>query len=613
MLPHRAIVAFLAFAMILCAHSPARAQICSETGTWASDYIPLAWSLIGAPDGTFAGVAYSPSGPNVTFPASGSRVGDTLTFDEESFLAREGRLSEDCTTIVMTLTPLPYLTLTRIRDTVCGDGSVDPGEQCDDGNFTNGDVCTVGCAPPGCGNFILESLEECDDGDLTDGDGCSFDCKACGNGGIDSGEECDDGNRLNGDGCDDVCQFQSCGNGILEPGEQCDDGNGALGDGCTPTCIIEGCPLTGAWEGSGPFAYWWFLEEPDTHFTAATSLGVGGPFFPAEGTRDHRAVTGTLHFGTDGNPFTAFQDSCNSVTIQLEPFSISLARIQSGPCGNGTTESGEECDDGNLANDDGCQVNCRLPGCGDGVLTAPEECEDGNVTDGDGCSSGCVHCGNGIVGPGEECDGGLGCTPGCVLSACSSFPKSGCRKLTGNGRSILQFKQSTRDSRDAVMWKWDKGVDAYPFTIGRPLADTNYRFCVYGESGLAFEAVVPAGNACSACWSAKGDGFRYASQTRFPDGITNVSLAPTGRNGAKYLLRGKGAMLSGRNYALPALPLSAPLTAQLQGSHGYCFGAEYPAAGVKRNRNTEFFAVGGSPSAAFVAPASTTALRTPPQ
>ena len=60
----------------------------------------------------------------------------------------------------------------------------------------------------------------------------------CGNGKVDPGEQCDDGNNENGDGCSSSCQ-RECGNGHLDPGEQCDDGNRVSGDGCSATCQNE--------------------------------------------------------------------------------------------------------------------------------------------------------------------------------------------------------------------------------------------------------------------------------------------------------------------------------------------------------------------------------------
>jgi cysteine-rich repeat protein len=61
----------------------------------------------------------------------------------------------------------------------------------------------------------------------------------CGDGYLDPGEQCDDGNTVNGDGCDSQCQLERCGNGIVEPGEQCDDGAGnGTDDCCSSTCRI---------------------------------------------------------------------------------------------------------------------------------------------------------------------------------------------------------------------------------------------------------------------------------------------------------------------------------------------------------------------------------------
>jgi cysteine-rich repeat protein len=58
-------------------------------------------------------------------------------------------------------------------------------------------------------------------------------------------------------------------------------------------------------------------------------------------------------------------------------------------CGNTTVEAPELCDDGNLADGDGCDSNCTPTGCGNGVVTAGEECDDGNTVPGDCCSALC--------------------------------------------------------------------------------------------------------------------------------------------------------------------------------------------------------------------------------
>jgi cysteine-rich repeat protein len=55
-------------------------------------------------------------------------------------------------------------------------------------------------------------------------------------------------------------------------------------------------------------------------------------------------------------------------------FGLSLAGCPRVECGNGKLEEGEECDDGNNFDGDGCQANCLLPACGDGVQDPGELC-----------------------------------------------------------------------------------------------------------------------------------------------------------------------------------------------------------------------------------------------
>ncbi len=230
----------------------------------------------------------------------------------------------------------------------CGNGVLDPGEECDDGNNIHGDGCSAVCELEKCGDGIVDPGEECDDGNDINGDGCSDNCELeqgpeCGDGNLDPGEECDDGNNANGDGCSANCDIEpDCGDGNLDPGEECDDGNTTNGDGCSANCDIE--PECG-----------------------------DGNVDPGEECDDGNNTNG---------------DGC-SASCQLEE------------CGDGILDPGEECDDGNNTNGDGCDESCELEECGDGNLDAGEECDDGNNVDGDGCSADCLI---------EE--EGDGCTPG---------------------------------------------------------------------------------------------------------------------------------------------------------------------------------------------------------
>jgi cysteine-rich repeat protein len=101
-----------------------------------------------------------------------------------------------------------------------------------------------------------------------------------------------------------------------------------------------------------------------------------------------------------------------------------------GACGDGTVDSGEQCDDGNQQAGDGCSAVCTTEGgglCGNGAVDGGEQCDDGNGEAGDGCSPTCTtegsgSCGNGTKDPGEGCDdgntdGGDGCSTTCAVEA----------------------------------------------------------------------------------------------------------------------------------------------------------------------------------------------------
>jgi cysteine-rich repeat protein len=94
-------------------------------------------------------------------------------------------------------------------------------------------------------------------------------------------------------------------------------------------------------------------------------------------------------------------------------------------CGDAHVDIGEECDDGNSFDDDGCGHTCITERCGDGLLQRGESCDDANVQGGDGCSATCAEeaCGNGVLEGLEECDDGNlttgdGCSQQCTIEAC---------------------------------------------------------------------------------------------------------------------------------------------------------------------------------------------------
>jgi cysteine-rich repeat protein/YD repeat-containing protein len=125
---------------------------------------------------------------------------------------------------------------------VCDDGNNTNGDGCDD-DTGNGGNCTL----TACGNGVVTGSEDCDDGG--ESATCDPDCTSavCGDGteNFAAGEDCDDGNQTNGDGCDDDpanggdCTVTGCGNGIVTAPEACDDGGTMPGDGCDANCVLE--------------------------------------------------------------------------------------------------------------------------------------------------------------------------------------------------------------------------------------------------------------------------------------------------------------------------------------------------------------------------------------
>ncbi|MFO7563535.1 MAG: fibrinogen-like YCDxxxxGGGW domain-containing protein [Enhygromyxa sp.] len=105
---------------------------------------------------------------------------------------------------------------------VCGNGIIEPGEQCDDGNNSNNDGCLANCVEASCGDgFVNQGVEVCDDG-VNDGSygGCAANCQAlgphCGDGQLNGPEDCDDANEDLSDGCLDNCSIPASCLTLLE-------------------------------------------------------------------------------------------------------------------------------------------------------------------------------------------------------------------------------------------------------------------------------------------------------------------------------------------------------------------------------------------------------------
>ena len=154
--------------------------------------------------------------------------------DEEGFAAGDGA--------VIDLARSPDLT---VVGPLCGNGFLERGEACDDGNRDDADACRNSCQRARCGDGVVwRDVEFCDDGNNRDGDGCKATCgpPKCGDAILDVGEACDDGNLDNFDECLATCVRAFCGDAFVRRGaEQCDDGNQLNGDECVAGCRIARC------------------------------------------------------------------------------------------------------------------------------------------------------------------------------------------------------------------------------------------------------------------------------------------------------------------------------------------------------------------------------------
>ncbi len=355
-----------------------------------------------------------------------------------------------------------------IRD-ICGNAIVETGELCDDGNRSGGDGCSADCkaiengyecpakggackpvdTPPGpvdvdCGNGVVDEGELCDDGNDLSGDGCSSECQIesgyectapgqpceklpvidvpCGNGQIDEKEECDDGNALDGDGCSSTCTVENgwecesqdchtvCGDGVIAGQEVCDDWNTTDGDGCSADCMT--------------------IEEG---YTCIEELGYS--FCVTEGCGNGQLEEGEL---CDDGETSGQQDYTSYGWDETNGKPYCFMCKYSDFCGDGKVSGSEQCDEGKLDDEghplliaegsnlpiggDGSYGHCKpdctwAERCGDGVVQEGEACDKGKDNNGSygGCTSDCKlapYCGDGIVQENEVCDEGIASNTG---------------------------------------------------------------------------------------------------------------------------------------------------------------------------------------------------------
>jgi uncharacterized repeat protein (TIGR01451 family) len=237
-----------------------------------------------------------------------------------------------------------------------------------------------------------------------------------------------------------------CGNNSVETGEECDDGNLIDGDGCSAVCLIEEecgecdgkvSELTLKYNRLASAQVQVIQKNGATVFNSTIQPGAQFSFI---GT-DNGSLGTEIIIYVNGNEHARLHTSCSKpigTGMIVGDFEIAGGRSKYGGllcevepfCGDGIVNNGEECDDANEDDHDGCSKYCEWKiECGNGILESGEECDDGNKYNGDGCDKYCeieapeqTQCGNNVVETGEQCDDGNtnngdGCNKYCLWEA----------------------------------------------------------------------------------------------------------------------------------------------------------------------------------------------------
>ncbi len=350
----------------------------------------------------------------------------------------------------------------EVVTTNCGNGQVDEGEDCDDGNTSGGDSCPAYCVlfPRVCGDGLLAFGEECDDGNRVEADGCDLMCRR------ELGWSCY-GEPSTCKYCEVVVSLaDAVSANLLEVVLEYRNSEASIpGEGASANCVYyRGTPIKGGFFNDTADGVVRFagsscpaMEGPGNVFGCAFHLPAGGGSI--EGVSAHVVRAATFAGGSIvpaprasvelrcsprvcGDTLVTDYEECDDGNLENGDGCTTECFLFPVTCGNGTVEPGEECDEAlSTSVPNRCRRDCRLPYCGDVITDSlSEECDDGNTGDGDGCSSDCVveYCGDGILNDGETCEDGNsvsgdGCSPDCQHEGC-------------DGVGCLMFATSTRYS-----------------------------------------------------------------------------------------------------------------------------------------------------------------------
>lgn len=252
--------------------------------------------------------------------------------------------------------------------------------------------------------------------------------KSCGDGTVDEGEECDNGSGRNGSGnCSNECQFLACGDGVVskELGEECepkreevyalDPATGELttellfmAASCGTVCSVPACNEDGVCFGG--------CKREFKKSCVASASSLSNSSAPTTMPLPSSSVPYVLRCGNGIEDPGEQCDDGNQIDTDECTVACKVPR-----CGDGAKQFGEQCDDGNIIDNDGCTNTCTVPACGDAIVQAGEQCDTGGNNSNhlpNTCRNDCTapRCGDSVTDDGEECDGGDRCTSECARS-----------------------------------------------------------------------------------------------------------------------------------------------------------------------------------------------------
>ncbi len=238
-------------------------------------------------------------------------------------------------------------------------------------------------------------------------------CGTCGNGSVEAGETCDDGNSVGCDGCSFACEIEDCDDGNRCTIDACDNRLGCRGDPAPAgtSCCENGAPRDcSSLDGACVVGVCNPATDTCESHTAADGTACNDGLGCTTGDICRRGICelGSGDCSCVGDPNTP-DDPCFGVVavcgtgpsscrvdLDLDTSSCTDPGLPGvACCGNEVLDPGEDCDAGTANSDDpdaACRTDCRPGRCGDGIVDPGrgELCDDGNLDDGDTCSSQCL-------------------------------------------------------------------------------------------------------------------------------------------------------------------------------------------------------------------------------